>query len=105
MAAKKKARTHRSPAQDSRRKKRKGYFDLLAKYEEELIKGEDPDPHEFLAECPASDRKNMIVSLNLATLFLSGTRKTKKVGGLSKAMLAKVQRRCYKNIVKSRHAG
>jgi len=75
----------------------------LAKYEEELVKGEDPNPHDFLAKCPASDRKNMILSLNLATLFLSGTRKIRKEAGcLSKVALAKIQRRCYRNMVKNR---
>lgn len=103
MAVQNKAQTHPSSTHGSRRKKRKGYFVLLATYEGELLKGEKPDPRKFLEECPVSDRRGMILSLNLATLFLSNTRKTKKgVEGLSEAALAKVQRRCYRNMGKNR---
>jgi len=81
---------------------RKVIFELLTRYEEELLNGKSNDPRKFLEKCPESEKHKMVLSLNLATLFLSGKKKTKKDNSrLSKPALEKAQRRCYENIVKN----
>lgn len=90
-------------ANSLRRKQKRGYFELLTRYEEELLNGKNPDPRKFLEKCPESEKEKMVLSLNLATLFLSGKKKTKKDNGrINKQKLEKAQRRCYTNIVKNR---
>lgn len=79
-----------------------GYFELLTRYEEELLNGKNPDPCKFLEKCPESEKEKMVLSLNLATLFLTGKKKTKKDNSsLIKPALEKAQRRCYENIVRN----
>jgi hypothetical protein len=74
----------------------------LTRYEEELLNGKTPDPRNFLEICPESAREKMILSLNLATLFLTGKKKLQKDNGrLSKAELEAAKRRCYENIIKN----
>lgn len=84
------------------RKGQRDYFELLTRYEEELLNGKSPAPRKFLEKCSESEKEKMVLSLNLATLFLSGKKKTKKDNGrLSKPALEKAQRRCYENIIKN----
>ena len=84
------------------RKGQRGYFELLKRYEEELLNGKNPDPRKFLEKCPESEKEKMVLSLNLGTLFLSRKKKTKKDNGrLSKLALEKTERRCYENIIKN----
>ena len=79
-----------------------GYLELLTRYEEDLLKCKNPDPHKFLEKCPDSEKAQMVLSLNLSTLFLSGKNKIKKYKDrLTKSALEEVQRRCYANIVKN----
>lgn len=100
MEAENKSKARFSRADSLRRKKQGGYFELLTRYEEELLAGKNSDPRKFLEKCPESEKEEMVLSLNLATLFLSG--KTKKDNGrISKPALEKAQRRCYENIVKN----
>ncbi|MBN1795260.1 MAG: hypothetical protein JW804_01175 [Sedimentisphaerales bacterium] len=95
-------RKHFSRTDSSCRRKRKGYFELLTEYEEELLKHKSPDPRKYLEKCPESQKDKMILSLNLATLFLSKNNKAEKHDdGLSKSELKKAQRQCYENIIKN----
>ena len=91
-----------SRVDSSSRKEQRGYFELLTAYEEELLDGKSPDPRKFLERCPESEKEKMVLSLNLATLFLSGKKKRAKDNGrLDKPALKEAQRRCYENIVKN----
>lgn len=102
MEAENKIQTRLSLADSLCRNEHTGYFKLLTRYEQELLNGKSPDPRKFLEKCPESEKEKMVLSLNLATLFLTGKKKTKKDNGwLSKPALEKAQRRCYDNIVKS----
>lgn len=95
--------TRLSRADSLCRKEQRGYFELLTRYEEELLNGKIPDPRKYLEKCPESEKEKMVLSLNLATFFLSGKKKTKKDNSrLIKPALEKAQRRCYENIVKNK---
>lgn len=82
------------------RQKQAGYFELLTKYEDELLSGKKPDPYKYLNKCKKSEQKKMVFSLNLATLFLTGKeRKKNSQTVLSKTLMEKARRKCYKNII------